>query len=129
MVRVPNAGQIEYMEVHKSDDLRRAVITADILCVVAAYTGVIMRMISRRLVRAGYKADDWLILGGLVNYPVPAYQTVRLILTLGDVHRLYHCRVFSHSLGRGKACYIHHKREGFGCGKFDLSIIAPRCFC
>ena len=69
MVRVPNAGQIEYMEVHKGDDLRRAVITADTLCGVAAYTGVAMRMISRRLVRAGYKADDWLILGGLVNTP------------------------------------------------------------
>ena len=67
MVRVPDAGQIEYMEVHKGDDLRRAVITADSLCVVAAYTGVAMRMISRRLVRAGYKADDWLILAGLVS--------------------------------------------------------------
>ena len=69
MVHVPNAGQIEYMEVHKGDDLRRAVITADVLCVVAAYIGVTMRMISRRLVSARYKADDWLILGGLVNTP------------------------------------------------------------
>ena len=74
MVRVPNAGQIEYMEMHKSDDLRRAIITADILCVVAAYIGVTMRMISRRLVRAGYEADDWLILGGLVNYTVPEHN-------------------------------------------------------
>ena len=67
MARVPTAAQIQYMEAHIGDDLKPAVLTADAVCVTAAYIGVAMRFFSRRLVGAKFKIDDWLILAGLVT--------------------------------------------------------------
>lgn len=71
-------------------------------------------MISHRLVWAGYKADDWLILGGLVEYTVLVYQIVRLILTPGDVHGLFY------------TYYLPSSRPSSGCPRVDVPHASTR---
>ena len=67
MPQIPTAAEVQYMEIHIGDNLRGPLIVAGTICLVAAYIAVAMRFVSRRLIRAEYKADDWFIVAGLVE--------------------------------------------------------------
>ncbi|CAD6569435.1 MAG: hypothetical protein ASARMPREDX12_002446 [Alectoria sarmentosa] len=68
MPQIPTAAQVQYMEAHIGDDKKASLNVASAICLVAAYVAVAMRFLSRRLIRAEYKADDWFIIAGLVAY-------------------------------------------------------------
>ena len=51
-------------------------IGAFVACLIIAYSGVLLRLISRRLKRTDLKADDWLIISSLVRSELPIeYRT------------------------------------------------------
>lgn len=86
----PTATQIQYMEAHIKDNLKPAIIISNTICLTAAYIGVTMRFISRFLIQAGFKADDWLILAALVNQLGPGPPSWLLTsCTIGVVYRIY----------------------------------------
>ena len=67
MVLVPTASEVEYMQKHIHDNKQPQIIVANIVCIILAYIGVALRLLSRYIVKAGYKADDWWIVAGLVD--------------------------------------------------------------
>lgn len=67
MPRIPTPAEIQYMEKHIGDDMVPAILAVHVICTVAAYIGVAMRLVSRYIQRAGIKADDWSIVASLVS--------------------------------------------------------------
>ena len=59
--------QLEYYEKHAADNQQPNLIATITLCLALPCIAVILRFIARRRNRAGYKADDWLILLALVR--------------------------------------------------------------
>ena len=56
-----------YEQQHISDDRSGSLIAANVVCVSLAFIAVCMRFASRRMAKIKYKADDWLIISGLVR--------------------------------------------------------------
>ena len=59
-------AKILYEQQHITDDRSAALIAANVVCVSLAFIAVCMRFTSRRMAKIKYKADDWLIISGLV---------------------------------------------------------------
>ena len=59
--------QLQYMKAHITDDATSSVLGANIACLTLSYLAVVLRFLSRRLSRASFGADDWIILGALVG--------------------------------------------------------------
>ena len=57
----PTAAQIQYMQEHINDSLVPNLIAANVICSVVSLVAVVARFVARRLIRAPYKWDDWLI--------------------------------------------------------------------
>ena len=55
------------MENHIIDDGASRRLAASIVCIIAAYIGVAMRLASRYSQHVGIKADDWWIVASLVD--------------------------------------------------------------
>ena len=60
-------AEILYEQQHISDDRSGCLIAANVVCVSLAFIAVCMRFASRRMAMVKYKADDWLIISGLVR--------------------------------------------------------------
>ncbi|MCJ1407200.1 hypothetical protein MMC19_001271 [Ptychographa xylographoides] len=73
MARIPTPLEIQYMEEHMSDNKIPSIIAVAVTCAVAAYIAVILRFVSRHLLHAQFKADDWFIVAGLILFT--AYST------------------------------------------------------
>lgn len=58
--------EAQYQLAHVNDSKRSAIVTAYIVSVTTSLLAVIMRFISRRIGRAEYGADDWIMLVGMV---------------------------------------------------------------
>lgn len=71
-IPISTPAEIQYMEKHIGDDMVPAILAVNVICTVAAYIGVAMRLVSRYIQRAGVKADDWSIVASLV------FQTLRV---------------------------------------------------
>ena len=67
MARVPNEQQVKYMEEHAGDDKGPVAIVVNVVCLAVASFAVALRFTSRRVLRAGFRADDWSIVFGLVR--------------------------------------------------------------
>ena len=61
------AADIQYMKKHIMDDKFSRMLAANIVCIIAAYIGVAMRLVSRYSQHVGIKADDWWIVASLVD--------------------------------------------------------------
>ena len=56
-----------YQEAHIDDDRRVNVVISMVICLTAAWTAVILRLVSRRLAKCSLQMDDYVILVGLVR--------------------------------------------------------------
>ena len=64
--QIPPA-EFKYYEEHAGDNLQPNLIATIVLCLVLPCIAVSLRFFARWRMRAGYKADDWLILLALVR--------------------------------------------------------------
>ncbi len=60
-------AQAEYQLEHVEESRVNDVLSSLISCLVIATVAVILRFISRRMVKTGVKADDWMIIAALVR--------------------------------------------------------------
>ena len=63
----PSAADIAYQQAHKEDNAIPGILAANVICIIAAWIAGLLRLYSRRLVRAAIKTDDWLVIGSLVS--------------------------------------------------------------
>ena len=64
---VTAAADIQYMKKHIMGDDFSSLLATNIVCIIAAYIGVTMRLISRYSQHIGIKADDLWIVASLVG--------------------------------------------------------------
>ena len=64
---VAAAADMQYIKKHIMDDKASKILATNIVCLIAAYIGVAMRLVSRYYQHAGIKADDWWIVASLVD--------------------------------------------------------------
>lgn len=65
------ASDIQYMKEHANDSKKTEMITTTVVCGVAAFTAIGLRVFARRLAHIEFKADDWWMFASLVNqYPI-----------------------------------------------------------
>ena len=62
-----SSQNIRYQQEHKDENRASDMIIANVVMLSAAYIAVVLRFISRRLSHAELKADDWMIMLGLVG--------------------------------------------------------------
>ena len=67
MSSLPTPAQIQYMQEHINDTLVPNVIAANVICLVLSLVAIVARFVARRLIRASFKWDDWLIVLAWVN--------------------------------------------------------------
>lgn len=58
--------EAQYQLAHIHDSKRKSIATAYIICVPIIFLAVIMRFVSRRIGRTALRADDWIMVLGLV---------------------------------------------------------------
>ncbi|MCJ1263532.1 hypothetical protein MMC22_003402 [Lobaria immixta] len=61
------AEEIKYQQDHKDQNKTAHLVAANVVGLVAAYVAVALRLISRRMSHAALKADDWMMMVGLVK--------------------------------------------------------------
>ena len=66
MATMPSPAEIEWQEQQASDSLVPNIIAVNAVCFPIACIAVILRFVARRIAQVKYKADDWLIVVGLV---------------------------------------------------------------
>lgn len=59
--------ELAYQQAHIGESRVQDVVIATVVCLAIAWLSVLLRMISRRIVRARLQADDWMILVGVVS--------------------------------------------------------------
>ena len=58
---VPSPAEIQYQHAHIHDDRSFNIVISHALCLPIAFVAVLLRFVSRRMVKASIQADDWLI--------------------------------------------------------------------
>ena len=71
--------EIAYQQAHIDDDRRVDVVISMIICLTAAWTSVVLRLISRRIAKCRLEMDDYMILVGLVRAERSLLSLVLLI--------------------------------------------------
>ncbi len=66
-----------YLESHIDDNRSGQIYASNVVCALAAYLAVLLRLFARSMTKARYGLDDWLVVVGLVSMEV--YLTVTLI--------------------------------------------------
>lgn len=67
MPRLPDAAEIAYMEAHINDTRVPDIIACTSICGIASIVFIALRLISRRISKAGIATSDWLILFAWVS--------------------------------------------------------------
>lgn len=62
-----NPTELQYMQSHIGDNRSGQIYAINVVCGLAAYLVVLLRLIARSLTTAKYGRDDWLIAAGLVR--------------------------------------------------------------
>lgn len=70
MPRLPDAAEIAYMEAHINDTRVPDIIACTSICGIASIVFIALRLISRRISKAGIETSDWLILFAWLNFAV-----------------------------------------------------------
>lgn len=58
--------ELQYMESHVDDNRSGQIYATNVVCALAAYLAVLLRLIARDQTKARYGLDDWFIVAGLV---------------------------------------------------------------
>lgn len=64
---LPTPKEIQYQEEHIHDDRSGNIVTSHAICITIAVIAVLLRLISRRMIKASIQADDWMIIVALVR--------------------------------------------------------------
>ena len=67
MAQVPTPELIQYFLAHLNDNKKNEIIAVYVPCLFFAYSAVILRFVSRRLIKTPLQTDDWTIVLGLVG--------------------------------------------------------------
>ena len=59
--------ELQHQQDYQYQDRTADIITANVTMLTAAYAAVVLRFISRRLMRTSFGADDWMMVVGLVS--------------------------------------------------------------
>ena len=54
-------SEVQYMQLHVDDNRTAQIHASNVVCLVAAYIAVLLRLFARSLTKAKYGLDDWLI--------------------------------------------------------------------
>ncbi len=65
---VPSPAEIQYQYAHIHEDRSFNIIISHAICLPIAVTAVVLRLISRRMIKASIQADDWLVLVALLFF-------------------------------------------------------------
>ena len=69
----PSSAEQAYWQAHSTDDKVPIIILADVLCLFGALLAVVLRFVARSLMKSPLRADDWMIVIGLVSYPTVSH--------------------------------------------------------
>ena len=75
----PSSVEEAYWQAHLNDDKLPIIIVTDVLCLFGAVLAVVLRFVARSLIKTPLRADDWMIVIGLVSGPT-ALCSLNLIL-------------------------------------------------
>jgi len=104
--------QLEFYKKHADDNQQANLIATITLCLALPCIAVFLRFIARWRTRAGYKADDWLILLALVRILRPAWKAGKMLCMIdrhtASIGRYVHHHWSRYPLWRGQA---HHFRQ------------------
>ena len=67
MFQAPSIQDIEYQLLHFREDRRREIISINIPLIVVASISVVLRLLGRRIHRAPWKADDYVMMLAMVS--------------------------------------------------------------
>ena len=59
-------SELQYMKLHADDNRSGQIHASNVVCAVAAYIAVLLRLFARSLTKAKHGLDDWLIGASLV---------------------------------------------------------------
>ena len=62
----PSLAETLYEQQHINDNRVATLIASDVTCFILAFIAVFLRLLSRRIGKIKYMADDWLIINALV---------------------------------------------------------------
>ena len=74
MALLPTSADIQYMKEHIGESKVVGLVAVNVSGLCIGITAVCLRVVSRRLVRAKIKADDWMIAVALVGHLQPHYK-------------------------------------------------------
>ena len=69
MAFMPTPAEILYQEKHIYDNQVPNIIATNAICFPISCAAILLRFLSRRMGKAKYESDDWLIVAGLVRIP------------------------------------------------------------
>ena len=101
MASAPTASDILFMEAHIRENKIPSIVTANVICIIAAYLAVVLRFISRRFVQAKLGPDDWWIVGALVRMKNPNRKAHETDALAAGVYWLYHWIQSQYPMGSG----------------------------
>jgi hypothetical protein len=108
--QIPPA-ELKYYQEHASDNQQPNLIATIVLCLVLPCIAVFLRFLVRWRTKAGFKADDWLILLALVMMDLPCLsvvvETALTDITTASMRRYVHDYWSWRSLRRRQAHNIH----------------------
>ena len=67
---LPTPADVVYMEEHIHDTQVPQIIAVNVLCMLIVLVAILLRIISRRMIPAPFKMDDWTIIAATVCLPV-----------------------------------------------------------
>lgn len=74
-------SDIQYQLEHSHESRVHVLLVSQIICFVLAVTAVILRLVSRRLIKAPIQSDDYMILMALVTKKPSQFPCLRMMLT------------------------------------------------
>lgn len=108
-------SELQYMQSHVDDNRSVQIHAPNIVCLVAAYLAVSLRLFARSLTKAKYGLDDWLIGVSLVWALLSCSHVRRLVdPSLAELHRLCRFEQSHYSLWHGKTHHSCDQSQGPG---------------
>lgn len=100
-------------------------IGAFVVCLVVAYLGVILRLISRRLRKTDLKTDDWLIVTSLVGSTLSLKDPADKVLGQGLHNSVHRPESWADTRRPRKARNSHNEREALCSGMVFAVTLSP----
>ena len=123
MAQVPTPELIEYFLAHLDDNKKKEIIAVYVPCLFFAYTAVILRFVSRRLIKTAYQWDDWTIVIGLVGFDpetgISAHSILKEEVVLHISLCLFNVCFDNSGLSTRK---LHHQRSQIRQGSSKICI-------